>query len=285
MTKQAVLGIDMGATNIRVGVVLDGQMMVCHTAEVNRMGTDMDVVEQIFGLIENLRMFKFEAIGVGVPSVVDEVQGIVYDVQNLPSWKEVHLKQLLESKFSVPVFINNDANCFALGETYFGKARGYQHVVGVTIGSGLGAGLILNGRLYSGRNCGAGEVGMLSYRDGVIEYYCSGQFFQRKHHLNGKNVFHLALAGDPGGLKIFEEFGTHMAKAVENIIYAYDPEMIVFGGSLKDAYPFFEASMHTILQTFPYKHSLRNLKIEISDTENIAVLGAAALAISSIIKQ
>jgi glucokinase len=75
-----------------------------------------------------------------------------------------------------------------------------------------------------------------------------------------------------------------MAKAVENIIYAYDPEMIVFGGSMKNAYPFFQAPMHKTLQSFPYKHSLKNLKIEISDTENIAVLGAAALAISSIIK-
>lgn len=284
MTKQTVLGIDMGATNIRVGIVLEGQMVACHTAEVNRLGTDMDVVEQIFALIDKLKMFKFQAIGVGVPSVVDEVQGIVYDVQNLPSWKEVHLKELLESKFSVPAFINNDANCFALGEKYFGKAKGYQHIVGVTIGSGLGAGLILNGHLYSGRNCGAGEVGMLSYRDGVIEYYCSGQFFQRTHHINGKNVFDLALLGDPEALKIFDEFGIYMAKAVENIIYAYDPEMIVFGGSMKNAYPFFQASMHKTLQSFPYKHSLKNLKIEISDTENIAVLGATALAISSIIK-
>lgn len=281
---QTVLGIDMGATNIRVGVVVDGKLAACHSTEVNRQGTEMDVVEQIFGLANELMMFKYKAIGVGVPSVVDEKKGIVYDVQNLPSWKEVHLKQLLEAKFGVPAFINNDANCFALGEKYFGKGKGYEHIVGVTVGSGMGAGLILNGRLYSGRNCGAGEIGMLSYRDGVMEYYSSGQFFQRMHHLKGKNVFDLALLGDEKALEIFDEFGTHMAKAIENIIYAYDPEMIVIGGSLKNAYPFYQASMHRVLQSFPYRHSIQNIKIEISDTENIAVLGAAALALSSIIK-
>ncbi|HJV19867.1 MAG TPA: ROK family protein [Sediminibacterium sp.] len=284
MIKHTVLGIDMGATNIRAGVVADGKIAACHSIEVNRQGTDMDVVEQIFGMAKELQMFKYKAIGVGVPSVVDEKRGIVYDVQNLPAWKEVHLKQLLEEEFCVPAFINNDANCFALGEKYFGKGIGYEHIVGVTVGSGMGAGLILNGRLYSGSNCGAGEVGMLSYRDGVMEYYSSGQFFQRMHGLKGKNVFDLALLGDAMALKMFDEFGTHMAKAIENIIYAYDPEIIIIGGSLKNAYPFYQASMFRALESFPYRQSVQKLKIEISDTENIAVLGAAALALSSIIK-
>jgi glucokinase len=83
---------------------------------------------------------------------VDVEKGIVYSVINIPSWHEVPLKQILEDRFGLPVFVNNDANCFAMGELYYGSGRGYRHLVGLIVGTGLGAGIVVNGRLYSGAN-------------------------------------------------------------------------------------------------------------------------------------
>ncbi len=103
---------------------------------------------------------------IGVPIVVDCEHGIVYVVQNIPSWKEVHLKEQLESEFHLPVHVNNDANCFALGECHFGKARGYRHIVGLTLGTGLGAGSSSTAKLYNGSNCGRrAKFGTIPYKD------------------------------------------------------------------------------------------------------------------------
>lgn len=115
-------------------------------------------------------------IGVGVPSVVDSEEGIVYNVANIPSWAEVPLKRLLQERFSVPVYINNDSNCFALGVKLFGEGRKYRNLVGMTIGTGVGTGIIINGELYSGQNTGAGEIGSLPYLSHDFEHYCSSGF-------------------------------------------------------------------------------------------------------------
>jgi glucokinase len=98
-------------------------------------------------------------------------------VVNIPSWQRVPLKELLEKEFEVPVSVNNDVNCFALGEHQFGLAQGIKHVVCVSAGTGLGAGIIINHQLFNGNNCGAGEIGLLPYLDHNIEYYASGNLF------------------------------------------------------------------------------------------------------------
>lgn len=282
MTEDLIIGVDMGATNLRVGVVKNNRLLLCRTAEIHKTGSGQEVVNQIIGLIEGMPQNSYRGIGVGVPSVVDIDKGIVYDVQNLPSWKEVPLKDILEKKFNLPVFVNNDANCFVLGEKYFGKGAKANTIIGLTIGSGLGSGLILNGKLFPGANCGAGEVGMFSYKDGIIEQYCSGQFFETFHHIKGKKVFEMANAGDTKALEIFEEFGTHLAKAIENVIYAYDPDLIVIGGSLRNAFSFYQKAMWNSLQNFPYTRSIKNIRIEVSEEEHIAVMGAAALVIDAL---
>src|SRR5699024_1594521 len=138
-----------------------------------------------------------DSIGIGVPSVVDVEEGIVYDVQNIPGWNEVPVKDFLEARFNKPVAVNNDANCFVLGEFFFGKGQGYDLVVGLTLGSGFGAGLVLNSQLYNGANCGAGEVGMLPYNNTIFEHYCSGMFFEREFGLSGKQIFKKAQKGEP----------------------------------------------------------------------------------------
>jgi glucokinase len=209
--------------------------------------------------------------------VVDVQRGIVYDVIHIPSWKEVHLKELLETKYNIPVFVNNDANCFALGEYYFGKGKGVADMIGLTIGTGLGAGVIINKHLYAGKNCGAGEFGMVDYLENNYEFYASGSFFQNVHGLNGEEVFQKAKAGNEDALKLYEELGTHLGNAVKMILYTYDTGLIILGGSVQLAFDFFGKSMWERIKTFGFPKSIEGLEIKTSALENSGILGAAAL--------
>lgn len=279
MSKGTLIGIDLGGTNVRVATILDNEIEIMISEPISGKENAESIIEQIKGIISNLWNPNIEAIGIGVPSVVDVEKGIVYDVQNIPSWKEVPLKEILENEFNRPVFINNDANCFALGEKYFGSAMNYKSVVGLILGTGFGSGLILNNSLYSGNNCGAGEVGMLPYKDSIFEHYCSGQFFEIHKKNTGQELFNRAQKGNEEALEAYNEFGTHLGNAMKVIVYAYDPEIIVLGGSVSKAFPFFQKSMFDALEDFAYPNSIRNLKIKTTERESVAVLGAAALVL------
>lgn len=275
--EEKIIGVDLGATNVRAALVHKSGMSAIQSRPIHSEGSVQEVLEDIYAVIDPLIDQEISAIGIGVPSVVDIEKGIVYDVQYILSWKQVPLKSILEEKYGLPVWVNNDANCFALGEYYFGKGNGEEHMIGLAIGTGLGAGIIIHGRLYAGTNCGAGEFGMVDYRDQCFEYYCSGQFFQNVYGLDGALVFERAAGGDVQALEMYAEMGTHLGRAIRMILYTYDPSLIVLGGTVRMAYPYFEKAMWEEIRHFAYGKSLENLHIELSDLENSAILGAAAL--------
>lgn len=270
------IGIDLGATNIRVGLVEDGKL----TSIKNRkLPSDKSVMSVLNVMTEMITEVDNGArdIGIGVPSVVDSEEGIVYDVQNIPGWEKVHLKDLLEEKTGKTVFLNNDANCFALGEWMFGDGQGKQNMIGLILGSGFAGGIIIDGKIYEGRNCGAGEFGMIPYKQSILEHYCSGQFFSRLVGVRGEEIYEKAMNNDPASKKLFYEFGGHVAEAIKIVLYTYDPESIILGGSVSQAFSLFREGFEHELTSFGYPNSLKNVEITVSKTEHISVLGAAAL--------
>lgn len=275
--EQAVLGIDLGGTQVRVGKVRGGALERSIAAPISSRERAEVIAGEIFRAIDGVFDDEVAGIGCGVPSLVDVERGVVYSVENIPAWREVPLKDELESRYGVPAHVNNDANAFAVGELYFGQGRGYQNLVGVTLGTGLGAGVVIRGHLYSGANCGAGEIGAIPYREHTIEYYCSGAFFQRAAGVSGETVFLRAQAGDADALRLFAQFGDDFGHAVMVVLHAYDPELIVLGGSISRAFPLFAPAMHERLRDFSYPHALERLRITRSEIENVAILGAAAL--------
>ena len=277
METVKIIGVDLGATNIRGAIVSGESIGEIKSQRINTKGTEEQVLQDVFTIIDALITSDVEAIGIGVPSVVDVEKGIVYDVQHIPSWKEVHLKQILEEKYHIPVYVNNDANCFALGELYFGAGMGNKNLIGLTLGTGLGAGIIINSRLYAGPNCGAGEFGMADYLENNYEYYCSGSFFHNVYGLNGEEVFDKAKNGDEHALQLYAELGTHLGNAIKLVMYCYDPELIVLGGSVQLAYDYFAQTMWERIKTFGYPKSAEKLQIKRSTLKNSAILGAAAL--------
>ena len=152
------IGVDLGGTNVRVGLVDEGRIVRLLSEPCRADRSEEEVLGHIASLIERLMAPGVECIGIGVPSVVDAVRGIVYNVVGIPSWREVHLKERFEERFGIPVYVNNDCNCFALGVCRFGEALGCRDVVCIALGTGVGAGIVIDGRLYSGPNTGAGEI-------------------------------------------------------------------------------------------------------------------------------
>lgn len=277
MTSENIIGIDLGGTQVRAGVLSDGRLLNIFSARIPSLGTEEEVLQSIYQLIDPLMNQNITSIGIGVPSVVDIEKGIVFDVQNIPSWKKVAIKQLMENRYHVQTLVNNDANCFALGEKYFGKGKNAHSMIGLTIGTGLGAGIIINDKLYAGINCGAGEFGNVDYLDQYFEYYASGQFFQSCYQMNGEDIFQKAKSNDPDSLKIFEEFGMHLGNAIKMILYTYAPELIILGGSISKSYSYFQRTMWERIRTYVYSNTLNQFRLEVSELENSGVIGAAAL--------
>ncbi len=277
MQNISIIGVDLGGTNVRAGKVSNNEIIDIYSQQINSSETKEFVVNQVIVSIEKVFDESVDGIGIGVPSIVDVEKGIIYDVQNIPSWDEVNLKEILETKFNVPVYINNDANCFVVGEKYFGVGQKYKSIVGLIMGTGLGAAYYYHGSLFMGANCGAGELGMVQYKDSTYENYCSGQYFKNYYNIQGNELLELAEKGDKTALEIFSEFGIHVGDAITTIIYMLDPEVIIFGGSVSRSFKYFENSMLSKLKKIPYTSSVKNLKIEVSTLPQVAVLGAAAL--------
>ena len=136
---------------------------------------------------------------------------------------------------------------------------------------------IINNELYCGSNAGAGEIGCLPYLEHTLEFYCGSAFFAEYHGTTGKRALQLAENGDANALKIWEDFGKHMGVLVKVILYAYDPDAIVFGGSIANAYSFFEKAMKCEMATFDYPETIKKIQILISTRDDISLLGASAL--------
>ena len=270
------LAIDLGGTNIRIAQVANGQCIKKCSVVCPALEDSATILNQLFALIQSMMNGQVSGIGIGVPSIVDPENGIVYNVANIPSWKEIHLKSILEHGFGVPVAISNDSNCFALGESLYGAGRHYANMVGVTLGTGVGAGVIINHRLYGGLYLGAGEIGSLPYKDSDFEHYCSSFLFKR-YGTTGAVVAEKAQQGEQAALEIWKEFGRHLGNLIKAILFPYAPQAIVLGGGIVSAFPFFKNAMEQTMQSFPYKIISDNVSVVASHQKDSSLLGAAAL--------
>ena len=156
------------------------------------------------------------------------------------------------------------------------KEKGKKTLLGITIGTGLGAGLILEGKLYNGKNCGAGEIGCIPYLDSNIERYVSGSFFNQKGR-KGSDWYQLALKGNAEAIELYQIFGHHLGQAIKIAMYCYDPDKIILGGSVAKAFPLYQTAMFNAMEDFYYPGSLENIDIYPSDLDYSGILGAAAL--------
>ena len=274
-----ILGVDLGGTNLGLGLVDNGRVVEMRSVPSFAPSASMEeTLEYMAEQISAMMSPGVSRIGVGVPSVVDLKEGIVYDAANIPSWKEVHLKAFLEERFGVPVNVNNDANCYAMGAygTYPDDAKP-EVLVTVTLGTGIGIGVVDHGRLVCGVNCGAGELGYIDYKDGCLEEYCSRQFFDR-HGVKPHEASAAALAGDAESIELFNDFGRNLGHALMILMYAYDPSHIVLGGGIANALELFRGAMEEyVSERFPFPANFKKLRIDVKTGNEIPIIGASLL--------
>ncbi len=275
--EKAILGLDIGGTSIKGGVLVKGHLEDIRAIPTPAQESKEYILETIASFIDSYSHYDFVGIGIGIPGLVDSREGIVLGLANIPSFQHVELKKFLTGRFSKPVFVNNDANCFAIGVYKYGVGKPFKNLVGITLGTGVGGGIVINGHLYSGMYSAAGEWCSAPYLDHNFEYYCSGKFFHNVYHSKPKALAKQALTGDPVAMQAFDEFGRHLGELLKMILYSLAPEAIVLGGSIRKTYPLFKKSLFKTLETFAYPTVLANLKILISELDETAIHGAVAL--------
>ncbi len=243
-----VICIDVGGTAIKAGrFTLDKQLSESYrakTVHVNRQS----VIDQLVEVVEILTVPSIEhcAVVVGVPGFVSD--GIVIDAPNLPDWHQVPLYGELSRRLAVPVAIENDVNLATLGETFFGVARGYRNVVFLNIGTGVGAGIIINQKLFRGASCAAGEIGFLvpgikelheSFENvGAFEYAVAMQYLARYMQQNDEKttaspaeIINAARAGSNEAMDALTRWADYLSVGLIALSAVLNPEIIVIGGS------------------------------------------------------
>lgn len=270
------IGIDLGGTTIKGGRIRNQELIETNNLPVNKSGDAETIFNEICLVIESLLSSKTEGIGFAVPALINTDAGIIYGLSNIEPLNDFPIQKRLTERFKIPVILQNDANCFVLGEKYFGRAKGYNNIVGLITGTGVGAGIIINEQLYAGQNSGSGEFGMISYLDKNFEKYCSGQFFIDNYGLAGEILAGNARQGDLDARAAFDLYGKHLSELIKLICYAMDPEIIIIGGSVSRSFDLYENSMYKSLESY-YFETHNPVKILPSVNHEIAIYGAVSL--------
>ena len=270
------IGIDIDGAYMRLGVVDGGQIFRKLVVPTRANEPENAIVDYLIEAIRSIINSNIRGIGVGVTGIVNTDKGLVQNATNIPSWKKVPLKRILEKEFDLPVFINNDSNCFAFGERYYGEGTSFRDIACVTLGIGVGMGIIINNELYKGNNSGAGEIGSLPYLQSDFERYCGQKFFIR-NDTTAKEAYEQALQGDMQMLELWRELGGHVGELLKTILFTYDPQAIILGGEITQGYHLFKESMFEHIRTFPFEETVEHIEILLSEKEDINLFGAAAL--------
>ncbi|MFT4414805.1 ROK family protein [Fredinandcohnia humi] len=300
---RTAIGIDIGGTKVAIGAVQeDGEVLasVQFPTEVEK-GPDYAVTQIISSVSEIIRNYQvIEGIGIGCPGPLDTKRGIVTNPPNLKTWHGYSLVQKIESAFQLPVRLLNDADAAALGEYFFTYRKTYKHVLYVTVSTGIGGGIIINGQLYEGSKSGAGELGHSVIdpkgplcgcgKSGCLEALASGTAITRiwKERLvqrgsqieptwSGKELFAQAAEGDSLAKEVIEEATTHFALGLSQAIQTLNPELLILGGGVVIGQPAFYEQVKTKLPHYLLDQHKESLQIEMASHGTMAgVIGAAA---------
>ena len=279
-----IIGVDLGGTNIKTGLVSSyGKIIKKYEAKTQANKGTKKVISNIIKTIDEVKSEKVFGIGIGSPGPFDYKNGIITKPGNLP-FRNVPLKKIIQTKFKIKTFLDNDANCFALAEAIFGQGKKYENVVGITLGTGIGGGIVLNKEIYHGRS-NAAELGHITIKydgpknscgnNGCIEAHASARGITGIYGSKDPySIYKLALQGDKKAMKAYERMGYYLGVGLANIIYALDPDIIIIGGKISNAWRFFNKSMD---KTIKERYFVRPCPVVKSKLNEAGILGAAAL--------
>jgi len=255
--KKYVVGVDVGGTNIKLGVVgPSGQVIVRNSFATKPFASSrIKLIAALAREIEagiitaGLNKKQVAGVGIGLPGLVDYEKGIVRFLPNIPGWRGVHLKSILQKRVNLPVFVDNDVKIITLAESKFGAGQGARNLVCLTLGTGVGAALILNGQLYRGEDNAAGELGHMPLNEhgpkcncggfGCFETYVGnrallalGNRVMGKPDTTLEEMFALAQKGNKKALFFWKTAAEHIGNGLVGIVNLLNPRVIIIGGGI-----------------------------------------------------
>ena len=315
MSKKFNIGVDLGGTDIKVAVVdYSGTVLYsdCTPTEAHKGYGHIinNIIKAINNILQknNLDISQIESVGVGCPGQVDPSIGMVKFLPNLPGWINIELADIIEKKLELKAGVDNDVRCAALAEHKYGAGKGYNNIICLTIGTGIGSGIILNGKLIRGANFSAGEIGHMILKDnggplcgcggtGCFETFASGPSIvemAEKYIIGGKSskfreiageepitpeiVARAAGFGDEVAKTIYKTAGYWIGIALANVVNLLNPEIVIIGGGVAKCGDLIMDPIKKTVKERALKTAVENLEIKEAQLGNNAgVIGASLL--------
>jgi len=300
MDKRYILSVDLGATNIKLGLLDRNRIILKQILPTKDFSSREELLS---GLSQNLsrllakrKVSKKDVLGVGIgaPGPIDSRKGIVHYFPNLKGWRNVPLKQIMQKKTGFPVFVDNDANLMCLAEARIGAARGRQNVVALTLGTGVGGGIVIEGKLYRGANLVAGEIGHIPLNEtgpkcncggiACLERYIGNRYILKKaitvfgKDISLEKLTLLARQGNAQAKAVWQAAAMHLGICLSGIVNFLNPDAIVIGGGVANAGRLILDTVRKVIKTRAMSPQAKTVKILKAKLGNDAgILGAALL--------
>ncbi len=300
----------MGGTSVKLGVCRGSELQF-HANPIQteeHQGAESLLEAMTQAIFELQRAYPdIRAVGVGVPGFTDVTRGMVHQLTNVPGWKQVPLNSVLTEAVGLPCFVENDANCMAFAEFKYGAGIGSTNMVGVTLGTGVGGGLIINGQLFHGSASVAGEIGQMSidYRgkdgtygntgaleeylgireitDRAVELYAASGNPRDQEQCEPEKLAAAATSGDEVARQVWDEFTTKLACGLANCVWLLNPDAIVIGGGIAKAGNLIFDPLRRKLSAQLHESFCTGMKIVSAKFGNEAgIIGSAAVALERV---
>jgi glucokinase len=306
----AVIGVDLGGTNLRTALVSPAGVVLAKRKEASLASEGHHkVVARLLRNITEQREtaiqqgLEVSAVGVGAPGVILSGEGVVVTSPNFPDWNNLPLRQELEKVLCLPVFIENDANAAALGEQWRGAAKDVASMIFLTLGTGVGGGIVYEGRIWEGAHGMAGEVGHMTLEPegrkcgcgnrGCLEMYASSRGIVMSYidaappgaalgagSITSADIYRAAGEGEPLAVKVMQEMGRYLGIGIASLINILNPQMVVIGGGVKDAWQLFIEATREEIRRRAFSYPAERTEIVPSVLgDDAGMVGAAALAL------
>lgn len=317
MDKKYRIGVDVGGTNVKIAIVDDKGHIAYSSSEPTRaeMGYQY-TIQNIISLIKtslketDISKDSIEGIGMGFPGQIDSEKGIVRLLPNIPGWVNVPLSQIMEDEFGLKTKLDNDVRCATLGEMNFGAGKGHKNLICITVGTGIGSGIVVNGKIVRGASGTAGEIGHMILKDhlgpicgcgntGCLEALASGPTIVQmanEYLMSGKStkfrelavnspvtpriVAEAAKMGDEVAKRIFEINGYWIGIAMASLVNILNPEVIIVGGGVAQAGDLILDPIRNVIKERALSIPAETVKVVAAELgESAGIIGSSLLPI------
>lgn len=311
---KTTIGIDLGGTSIKYALIDEEGKIIYQGMRPSQATVSADaVVDQLFKCIVDILEFisskegiDLKGIGIGTPGIIDDTNKIVLGgAENIEGWENIPLARIIEEKTKLRTVLANDANAMGLGETMFGAGRNFKHIVFLTVGTGIGGAVIIDGKLFNGYAnrgtelghvpfiangipCACGSVGCLeayASTSALVRFFTNECFEQgikvEESNMNGEFIVARYQAGDPLAVKWLDKHCDYLGHGVAGFINTFSPQLVVIGGGLPEAGNFYIEKVREAAFRYAMKDCAKNTEIVVAKLGNSAgTIGAASLAFS-----